>query len=79
MLWKKYTMWFRKGRGCVDMTFVARQLIEKPREHNSSFNIRYVHGFEESLDSVPRLALWQVLGKYGIPPTLIAIIKSLHE
>lgn len=25
---------FRKGRGCVDMVFVARQLLEKAREHN---------------------------------------------
>jgi hypothetical protein len=27
---------FRKGRGCVDMIFVARQLIEKCREHEDS-------------------------------------------
>lgn len=33
----------------------------------------------KAYDSVPRLALWQVLRKYGIPPTLISIIKSLHE
>ena len=24
---------FRKGRGCVDMIFVARQLMEKAKEH----------------------------------------------
>ena len=25
---------FRQGRGCVDMIFAARQLVEKAREHN---------------------------------------------
>ena len=27
---------FRKERGCVDIIFVARQLVEKAREHNES-------------------------------------------
>ncbi len=27
---------FRKGRGCCDMIFVARQLLEKSREHHES-------------------------------------------
>ena len=26
---------FRRGWGCSDMIFVARQLVEKAREHNS--------------------------------------------
>ena len=26
---------FRKGRGCVDMIFAARQLVEKSREHDA--------------------------------------------
>ena len=26
----------RKGRGCVDMILVTRQLVEKTREHNDT-------------------------------------------
>ena len=33
----------------------------------------------EAYDSVPCLALWKVLEKYGIPPSLHSITKSLHD
>ena len=32
----------RKGRGCVDMIFSARQLVEKYREHDDSLFILFV-------------------------------------
>jgi len=33
---------FRAGRGCIDMIFVARQLIEKAREHQSDLFVLFV-------------------------------------
>ena len=33
---------FRKGRGCVDMIFSARQIAEKCREHDDSLFILFV-------------------------------------
>ena len=69
---------FRKGRGCVDMIFVARQLVEKSREHNDSLFILFVD-LRKAYDSVPRQALWCVLEKYGVPPAMLSLIKSLHE
>ncbi len=51
---------FRKGRGCCDMVFVARQLTEKVKEHNDSMFVLLVH-LRKAYDSVPREALWQVL------------------
>ena len=51
---------FRKGRGCVDMIFVARQLMEKAREHGDSLFIMFVD-LKKAYDSVPRNALWTVL------------------
>ena len=33
----------------------------------------------KAYDSVPREALWRVLTKYGVPPVLVNIIKSMHE
>lgn len=66
---------FRPGRGCADMIFVARQLVEKTLEHNDSLFILFVD-LRKAYDSVPRSALWEVLRKYGIPPTMLNIIKS---
>ena len=33
---------FRKGRGCADMIFVARQFVEKAREHGESLYVLFV-------------------------------------
>ena len=32
----------------------------------------------KAFDSVPRDALWQVLERFGIPPVLLAMIRSFH-
>ena len=69
---------FRKGRGCVDMIFCARQVIEKTLEHEESLHIVFVD-LRKAYDSVPRDAMWRVLEKYGYPPTMVSIIKSFHE
>ena len=68
---------FRKGRGCVDMVFVARQLIKKAIEHDTPLYVIFVD-LKKAYDSIPREALWLVLGKLGIPPTLLSLIRSLH-
>ena len=69
---------FRAGRGCADMIFCARQLMEKAREHNTTLYLLFID-LRKAYDSIPREALWQVLRKYGIPPTLVNIIRSLHD
>ena len=69
---------FRKGRGCVDMIFVARQLMEKAREHGDSLFIMFVD-LKKAYDSVPRNALWTVLTKCGVPSTMLSIIRSFHD
>ena len=57
---------FCKGRGCVDMIFTVRQLFKKSREHDESSFVLFVD-LHKTYDSVSREALWQVLGKYGVP------------
>ena len=47
---------FRRGRGCVDMVFSARQLIEKAIEHESELFVLFVD-LRKAYDSVPRSAL----------------------
>ena len=68
---------FRRGQGCSDMIFVARQLVEKAREHNSLLFVLFVD-LKKAFDSVPYDALWQVLERFGIPPVLLAMIRSFH-
>ena len=68
---------FRQGRSCSDMIFVARQLVEKTREHNSLLFVLFVD-LKKAYDSVPHDALWQVLEKYGVPPVLLAVISSFY-
>ena len=60
------------------MIFCARQLMEKAREHNTTLYLLFID-LRKAYDSIPREALWQVLRKYVIPPTLVNIIRSLHD
>ena len=69
---------FRVGRGCVDMIFVARQLMEKTRKHDDSLFTLFMD-LRKAYDSMPRSALWSVLEKSGVPPTMLSVIRSLHE
>ena len=61
----------------MDMIFCARQLIEKTIEHEESYII-FVD-LRKAYDSVPREAMWKVLGKYGIPPRMLEIVQSFHN
>ena len=69
---------FRKGRGCTDMTFVVKQLAEKAVEHRAKQFFIFVD-LRKAYDSVSREALWEVLGKLGVPERMIEIIKSFHH
>eukprot|EP00117_Sycon_ciliatum_P023228 scpid30807/ scgid4805/ Transposon TX1 uncharacterized 149 kDa protein; ORF 2 len=69
---------FRRGRGCTDMIFCARQLVEKTIEHDTSLYVLFVD-LQKAYDSIPRTALWSVLDRLGVPPVMLGLIKSLHE
>ena len=53
-------------------------LVEKRREHGDSLFVLFVD-LKKAYDSVPRKALWCVLEKYGVPPTMLSVIRSFHE
>lgn len=69
---------FRKERGCIDMIFCARQLVEKAREHDTSVYMLFVD-LSKAYDSIPRQTLQLLLQKYGLPPMMVKIIMSLYE
>ena len=57
--WKKVSdspCGFRAGRGCVDMIFCVRLLVEKVIEHNTKLFLLFVD-LHKANDSVPREAL----------------------
>ena len=69
---------FRKGRGCIDMVFMARQLVEKSIEHDSTLYALFID-LKKAYDSIPRAALWLVLAQFGVPPRMLSLIESLHD
>ena len=66
------------GRGCSDAIFTVRQLAEKAFEHRVKLFCLFID-LRKAYDSVPRLALWRSMEILGIPPTLIAIVRSFHD
>ena len=60
------------------MIFVARQLLEKAREHTDSLFAVFVDLWK-AYDSVLREALWQVLERCGVPPKMLSVVMSLHQ
>ena len=67
---------FRKGRGCVDMIFVARQLVEKTRERDDALFVLFVD-LKKVYDSVLRLALLCVLEEVRCPSNLTLYHKII--
>ena len=69
---------FRKGRGCTDMIYAVRQLVEKSWEHQAKVWLVFID-LKKAYDSVPREALWMALEKLGVPEQLTDLIRSFHQ
>ena len=69
---------YQTGRGCSDMTFTLRQLVEKSIEHRSKQFITFVD-LQQAYDSIPRKALWRALEKLGVPNSVVNLVKSFHN
>ena len=60
------------------MFFVARQLLDKAREHQDDLFTLFVD-LRKAYDSMPREALWRMLERCGVPPRMLRIVNSFHE
>ena len=58
--------------------FMAWQLMEKALEHGETLFVLFVD-LKKAYNSIPRQALWRVLEKCGVPPTMLNIIQSFHQ
>ena len=59
------------------MIFVARQLQEKCCEQHQDLYLAFVD-LTKAFDAVNRDLLWNILRKFGCPPTFIAILQQFH-
>ena len=68
---------FLRGRSTIDMIFVARQLKEKCHEQHQDLSLAFVD-LTKAVDAINRDLLWNILHKFGCPPTFIAILQQFH-
>ena len=69
---------FRQDRSCTDQIATLRIMMEQSIEWNSSLYINFVD-YEKAFDSVDRETLWKVLRHYGVPKTIVNMIKNSYE
>ena len=65
---------FRRGRSIIGVIFVARQLQEKCRGQHQDLYVAFVD-LTKAFDTVNRDLLWNIICKFGYPPTFIAILQ----
>lgn len=64
---------FWQGKGCSDMVFSLRQIMEKIYEHSCK-GFAVFADLRKACNSVPRAALWLVLAKLGVPRKLTTVL-----
>ena len=69
---------FSPGRGTTDGSFCVRTMLKKRREHGQE-TWAYFLDLVKAFDTVPRKALLKVLGKFGVPPKMVAMIDNMYS
>jgi len=73
-LWGDHQCGFRRNRSTNDHIFCIRQILEKKWKHNEAVHQLFTD-FKKAYDSVRREALYNILIEFGIPKTLVRMIK----
>ena len=68
---------FMGGRGTTDGIFLLYQALLKRREHQQDSWVLLID-LIKAFPGVSRELMYAVLGKFGVPPHLVALIKRLH-
>ena len=68
----------RPHRSTVGMMFVVQRLQEMARKKNTPLSMCFV-GVTKAYDSVDRALLCAVLARFGIPPSMFAVIRQFHD
>jgi len=69
---------FTKGRGCTDTTAALKITLQQLR---NAYRDSYVLFLDlvKAFDSVNREMLWKILAKYGLPDSLIVVIRKMYS
>ena len=68
---------FQKNRSTNDMVFTARLLQYSCMDKNIPLYLAFID-IAKAYDSVHRPTLWKILQTIGIPPKLLALLKTLY-
>jgi len=68
---------FTSQRGCVDATATLKIALQNLHVANQDAYVLFVD-LVKAFDSVNREMLWKILYKYGLPKTLISVIKKMY-
>ena len=69
---------FRPNRSTTDMMFVIRRLRELARKKRIPLYVCFIN-LTKAYDSVDRTLLWTVLARFGVPQTMISVIRQFHD
>ena len=69
---------FRRDRSTTDMIFVVRQVQEECRKHHEDLYVAFID-LTKAFDTINRKLLWGLLGKLGVPPKFLNILKHLRN
>jgi len=69
---------FTKGRGCTDATAALKVTIQQLRNANRDSYVLFLD-LVKAFDSVNREMLWKILAKYGLPDSLIVVIRKMYS
>jgi hypothetical protein len=66
------------GRGTIDALYTLRSALQLRREHQTDSYVLFID-LIKAFDTANHPLLFRLLGKYGAPPELVAVIEKLHE
>ena len=69
---------FSKGKGCDDALAALKIGLQKLKDRGHDSYLLFVD-IVKAFDSVNREMLWKILAKYGLPATLITVIKKMYN
>eukprot|EP00666_Eupelagonemidae_sp_cell4sb_P017863 gene17863-biopygen8456 len=71
---------FRPERGCEDVVAFVRDLLEQVNVSKIDASLHMIFAdLKKCFDSLSRIGIWAVLRRFGIPPKLLAVIRSFHD
>ena len=69
---------FRANCSTIDQIFVIRQEIEKYLEYGQEL-YQFFIDFKQAFDLIWREGLWHILLFYGVPSSIVSLIRNMYE